>query len=119
VPIPPPPTGRERSLAIDDRKWAATPELNADPRYAGEGPAWDELFVAEHEAVRHSFFEPNPPDWWLQDSDDEKDAATSDSEMYKRLPEEMPPPDWRKKGPDNGSSGGAGNSSLAPVVLID
>jgi hypothetical protein len=94
VPIPPPPTRRERSLAIAERKRLA------DPRYTGEGPAWYALFQAEHEIARHSFFMPKPPEWFLHDSvsppgsDDEFYATTSDEEYYQRLLEEMPPSGW-------------------------
>jgi hypothetical protein len=39
VPIPPPPTGRERSLAIAEHRRLAGPELLADLCFTGEGPA--------------------------------------------------------------------------------
>lgn len=100
VPIPAPPTGSARRRAIAEHLRLAPPELRADPRFAWNGSGWDELFEHEHELGRRSFFASSPPRFFRHESvtppdSDDEDAAKCDADLYQRLPEEMPPPEWK------------------------
>jgi hypothetical protein len=101
VPIPAPPTGFARDQTITERRRLAGPELAADPRYAKDGPGWDEVSDLEHELHCRSFICPGSPlEWLTRESvsplgSDDPDMAREEGDFYVRRPEEIFAPNPR------------------------